>query len=753
MSAPRDDKAGDDKNPLVERPPDDFAERIAAAEGDEKLHVRVAADLSPDLSFGQRWLIVTDKRIVILDAEEAPLEISLGEVTSAQMRSLVGGARLVIERKDKTPVSVYVSSTAAPTFADAADRIGELVKGGALKKVKRRERQRCPSCDRYLPERGMVCPFCLVKRVTLKRILSYLAPYKKAVAVLIPLMVGSIGIDMVPPLVIGKMIDEVLVPGAPHSRLYFYVGVLLGLKLVSMAVGTVKGWIAMWMSSKITIDVRTSLCRALLRHSIAFYDERQAGMLMSRFTNDAGRLQGLLANDVPAVVINAVMLTGVFGFLLYKDWFLTLIVVAPVPLVALATAKYWRPMNRAWERVGVRWTRLSIHLGETLAGIRVVKAFGRERHEVDKFKQNNDKVFERSLRADMRGFIFFSMIGFAMTCGTYFAWWIGGRQVLRNEISLGELTALIAYLWMLLGPLQWFVQTGNSVNNALVSAERIFEILDTPAEDMDAPDAVPMPRIEGRITFENVTFGYDKEHPVLKDVSLDVMPGETIGIVGRSGSGKTTAMNLLTRFYDVDSGRILVDGVDIKKMKLHDLRSQLGVVMQDTFLFNGTVGENIAYGKPDATLDDVMGAAKIANAHDFVLGKADGYDSEVGERGCRLSGGEKQRVGIARAVLRDPRILVLDEATSNLDTRTERSIQEAIYELAKSRTTFIIAHRLSTIRRASRVVVVDQGRFAEVGTHQELMEKKGIFYEMVQALEAQQEGWGWESDEIPIDYA
>jgi ATP-binding cassette, subfamily B, bacterial len=745
-----------EKDPLLEEPDDDVAARIDALTDDERVYVRVAADLSPDLTFGRRWLVVTDKRVFVLDADEPPLVTRLDELRAAHMRSLVGGARLVLERKDGAPISVYVSSSAATTFSDAAERIGDLLRGGEVKKATKRERPLCPTCDRYLPERGMVCPFCLVKRVTLRRILGYLAPYKKAVAVLLPLMVLSIAIDMVPPLVVGKMIDEVLVAGAPHARLYFFVGLLLGIKLASMAIGTLKGWIATWMSSKITIDVRTSLCRALLRHSVAFYDERQAGMLMSRFTTDAGRLQGLLANDVPAVFINAVMLTGVFVFLLYKDWALTLWVLAPVPLVALGTAKLWRPMNRAWERVNVRWTRLSIHLGETLAGIRVVKAFGRERYEVEQFGTNNDKVFEKSMRADMRGFVFFSLIGFAMTSGTYFAWWLGGRQVLRNEITLGELTALIAYLWMLLGPLQWFVQTSNSVNQALTSAERIFEILDTPAEDMDAPDAVAMPRLEGRVTFEDVTFGYDKEYPVLKGVSLDVKAGETIGIVGRSGSGKTTAMNLLTRFYDVQGGRILVDGVDIRKVRLHDLRSQLGVVMQDTFLFNGTVAENIAYGRPDASLDDVMDAAKVANAHGFVLGKADGYDSEVGERGCRLSGGEKQRVGIARAVLRDPRLLVLDEATSSLDTRTERSIQGAIYELAKSRTTFIIAHRLSTIRRADRVVVVDQGRFAEVGTHAELMAKKGLFYDMVRALEAQQESAGEggpAADDIPIDKA
>ena len=325
---------------------------------------------------------------------------------------------------------------------------------------------------------------------------------------------------------------------------------------------------------------------------------------------------------------------------------------------------------------------------------------------------------------------------FFMSFGAFFVWYFGGLQILRGELSLGELMAFISYLWMLYRPLKWFGDFYSFMVRAFAGAERIFEVIDARTEPFGDPDARPMPNIAGRVTFKDVAFGYDPGKIVLRDVDLDVQPGEMIGLVGRSGVGKSTLINLICRFYDISRGNLEIDGVDIRDIRLEDLRSQIGLVAQQSFLFNDTVAENIRYGNRDATFAEVLEAARAANAHEFIIKQPDGYDMIVGEQGNKLSGGEKQRIAIARAILHDPKILILDEATSSLDTQTEKKIQEAIARLIEGRTTFAIAHRLSTLRSADRLVVFDSGKIAEVGTHEELMTSGGIFHKLVTTQQA-----------------
>jgi ATP-binding cassette subfamily B protein len=335
--------------------------------------------------------------------------------------------------------------------------------------------------------------------------------------------------------------------------------------------------------------------------------------------------------------------------------------------------------------------------------------------------------------------ILLATMGLITSCGMLTLWLFGGWKVIHGEITLGVLLSFYGYILLFYGPLQWFGQVSSWMTQAFTGAQRIFEILDEPKEQYDEPDAVPMPAIEGRVTFRKVEFGYESGRAVLHGIDLDVAPGEMIGVAGKSGAGKTTAMNLLCRFYDAAAGSIEIDGVDIRRIRLRDLREQIGIVPQEPLLFSGTIAENIGYGRPGASFAEIVEAAKTANAHEFILQKPDGYDSQVGERGCSLSGGERQRLAIARAILRDPRILILDEATSSVDVRSENLIQEAIGRLARNRTSFVVAHRLSTIRNANRVMVLDGGRLVEVGGHEDLMARRGLFYRMVRLQQEPQE--------------
>jgi ATP-binding cassette subfamily B protein len=412
------------------------------------------------------------------------------------------------------------------------------------------------------------------------------------------------------------------------------------------------------------------------------------------------------------------------------NWVLALCILAPFPLVMMVSMIVWKPISNMFHRVSQKMARVHMQLGESLMGIRVVKVFAREDHEYERFMKRNNELRDAATQADQSWHTAYGAMTLFTSLGVVTTWTVGGAMLYQGQLQLDEFWRINAYVLMIYGPLQWFAQVNNWFTRAMAGAERIFEILDMTPET--AVTKGVNRKIEGRVEFQDVRFGYEKSNPVLRHVSFDVAPGEMIGLVGHSGAGKSTIINLLTRFYEVDSGAILVDGVEIRDYDLQDFRAQIGIVLQEPFLFHGTIAENIRYGKPDATFEEVMAAAQAANAHDFVLAKPEGYDTVVGERGARLSGGEKQRISIARAILHDPRILIFDEATSSVDVETEREIQEAIQNLVSGRTTFAIAHRLSTLRNANRLFVMDRGKIVEEGTHEELIAQRGAFAKLVE---------------------
>lgn len=495
-----------------------------------------------------------------------------------------------------------------------------------------------------------------------------------------------------------------------------------------------------YAAQKAIYDIRNAMYAHLQRLPFSFYDKSQTGQLISRATGDIDSLRRFFSFGMINFISSILMFIGVFVICLVKNWELAILALSVMPAIAYIGTRFGKKVSPRFLALRQKYADLNIAIQENITGTRVIKTFAQEDYEINKFSTQARSLLQMNIGITRLWAFYFPMMDFISGLGAISILWFGGWQIMKGQLTLGEFVAFNMYLMMLMQPVRMLGFIINVSQEAMASGHRIFEILDTESEVIESPDAKPLPSIMGHVNFENVSFGYETgDGLVLKNFSLDVQPGEVVALLGATGSGKSTVINLIPRFYDPVSGRITVDGYDIRDITLESLRKQIGIVLQETFLFGDTLKKNISYGKTDATMEQITAAAKAANIHNFISSLPKGYDTGVGERGVTLSGGEKQRVAIARALLMDPRILILDDSTSSVDTETEHLIQNALAELMKGRTTFIIAQRLSTVKRADKIVVLEGGEIVEQGNHEELLEKGGIYAEIYNMQFKQQE--------------
>ena len=593
----------------------------------------------------------------------------------------------------------------------------------------------CPKCGKPYPRGSSTCPRCTSKKKSLIRLVRIAKPEWKYIAVTVVLFFATSAIGVLTPYINRILVDDYIRNEGGNVFLIGFIGVVLSMlaaNLFRRLLTVVRGYFLTVAGTNLIVRLRKVVFEKIQKLSISKITRYTSGELMNRVNGDTRTVKQFLINELPSMMEQCVLLVAVSAVLLFYDWRLALLILVPAPFVAFAFRLFWRFMRGMFHRRRELRARAGAILHDIFSGIRVVKSYGMEKREEERYVEISERERDAQLRQEKAWAVLMPTLQFVMGIGEYVLLYYVGTKMLAGSMTAGEMTQFSSYASMVFAPLTALMTFPRQLMQMMTSLTRVFGILDETVEITDG-DSTVLTQITGNIDIDHISFGYEETDEVLRDVDLHIKQGEFIGLVGRSGVGKSTLINLIMRMYDVDEGTIRIDGMDIRDISQKTLRSNMGVVLQESFLFTGSVWQNLTYAKPNATHEEVIAAAKSAGAHEFIIRLPDGYNTYVGEKGHTLSGGERQRISIARALLHDPKILILDEATSALDTETEKLIQDALHALSAGRTTIAIAHRLSTLRNATRLVVLDKGGVAEMGTHDELMEKKGIYYGLVMA--------------------
>ncbi len=691
----------------------------------------VPFDLDEKGDFVLGYVVVLQGELCILQNGQVS-KIPLKELDSIKFEPMVGCGAIIAQKDDGTPYIIARSSLRH------SERLSEFVT--ALKREAvgwkeqtsgRGKEKYCDDCNTLLI--GGLCPKCRKTGVRFNRFYDLCKPYVLRLLLISLLMVGVTLCALYYQNIQKILLDDYLRAGeGTIGELLPIFGGMIGISLCALAFTIGKNVLSVRLGSVMSMGLRAKLFTKIQTLSMGYITKRPTGELMHRITFDTMSVRDFMERCFGNLFSNLITMIGAAVYMFIIDWKLALLVIAFAPAVIVMSRIFHKKIHRMFWLQGRKGDSMKSRLQDVISGIRVVKSFGCEGREAEKFNQQSDELARINSRNEAFWAVFFPIITLLMGLGVHFATYFGGLDVLKGDMTVGTLVQLTAYATMFYGPMRWMAHLPRMIMRMLNSLDRMYEILD---EEPDIADAVNPCDFEGKgeVEFKNVTFGYDPGDPVLENISFKVSPGEMVGLVGASGVGKSTLINLLMRLYDVDSGSITIDGVDLRDISNEQLHSKIGVVLQDTVMFSGTIGANIRYARPSATHEQIIAAAKMANAHDFICRLPDGYDTYITERGGNVSGGERQRIAIARAILADPKLLILDEATSALDTESEELVQQAIERLTGGRTTFAIAHRLSTLRHADRIIVLNDKGIAEVGTHDGLLEKKGIYYGLINA--------------------
>jgi ATP-binding cassette subfamily B protein len=699
----------------------------------ERIYYAVPFDVAEDGSFlPDSYLVVTTKHLWVISKGELREKLDLSQCRHAKAEPKIGCGLLVLEHQGVNRFVVQYSAKHLARYAYVARGINILISGREDEVVSGEYEKICPNCGKAIPG-TRYCQHCSKEGGFWRNFLSMAVPYKKSFVGIITLMILASVVTLLNPEVQKHLVDEVLTKGNGGMSVAFTcLGIMFGLSVGIVVINILKSYYCTVLGARIAKDLREQLFAKIQILSLSFINDRRPGELMNRIVSDTGKIREFMEKTFCNMFTVCFIFICDVIFMLALNVKLALFSFIFIPIAAAVTYGFRKNIHR---RFHLQWKRnddVNSNLQDVISGMRVVKSYGREEAEKVKFNYLADEFCHVQTRNEVFWAVFNPWMNFLMGAGVFLVVYFGGIDVLDGEMTTGELLQFVTYTQLLYQYLNWMTNMPRSLINLISGIERINDVLaqEPFIEDVEHPVDLD---VQGEIEFKHATFGYKSYQPVLEDLNLTIRKGEMIGIVGASGTGKSTLINLIMRLYEVDDGNLLVDGYDIKEIRSDKFHSQIGVVLQETFLFSGTILNNIRFSRPDATYEEVIRAAKMANAHEFISKTPDGYNTYVGEKGYNLSGGERQRIAIARAILNEPNLLILDEATASLDTESEYMIQKALERLTDGRTTFAIAHRLSTLKNADRLIVIDGHQVAEVGSHEELIRKRGIYYRLVKA--------------------